>query len=721
MKQNSGLKKQLLAAILLLLTLFVFGAQIVTAQADADIETLIQDTRPGITSGGESFFLNLLGDIAFKVVGKAVFFVSYIISFIVGIFIAIEAWLVGAILHINTNLVNSAPVEFGFPVSLSIVNLGFVLGIIVIAVATILRYEQYGMKKILLKLVAAAILVNFSLVIAGTILNFSDQLTDYFLESVNPAGSVGGATDGLASANNFASRIAGAFNPQRMLITETGINLNPLNTASTSTVNSDAGSLQKYAGTFGNNIGAFLNLIFSIVFVVFSLILIAITLFALIIMLVVRYVYIGILLIIMPFAWLLWIFPNFQSQWHKWWTNFLRWTFFSPIVVFFLWLAIQTSAEINNGDKGSYNFAKYASDSNPALATVSNLITNIFSPVIENFLQMAIVLGLMIGGLYAANSFGITFANTAMGAVKSIGKGVGGWAGNKGRQYAGAPFRRKGSEPGAKSRAERIRDWADSRTNPLLRYGAGWAARGVTRVSTVGGEDLVKEYGKHASTMTDLDLIAAAKSNTITGPKKVGYLNEAGKRGLFNTVGFDKTHRKEIEALFRDFNQSDEYKKNIEKKSQVSSKTYEAAKGGASQKDIDKLAAEFAKTNNRGDVSSSEINDLHSKTMGLNDATIKKLRTANAYGYAAAAPQLASTVVSNLKSQSLPGFSDEYKDGLHNAENRDHVIDDREHEKRFNAFQQVIINNTIGYTAPPPGAPEGGTTGGGATGGNTTT
>lgn len=695
------LKKQFLFVIPLTVLLLVFDVK----PAHALVPLLLG----AAALAGYIFAPTLLGDLAFTVVGKVIFFVSYIISFIAGIFIAIEAWLIGAILDINTNLINSAPVKFGFPVSLSIVNLGFILGIIVIAIATILRYEQYGMKKILIKLIAAAILVNFSLVIAGVILNFADNLTGFFLKSVDPAGSVGGATDGLTSSNNFAKYLAGAFNPQRAFITD----FNSFNATTSAGINmGTADALQKFSSSFGGDIAKILTPITSLVFVVFSLILIVITLFALIVMLVIRYVFLGILLVIMPFAWLLWVFPNFQSHWNKWWHNFLRWTFFAPIVVFFLWLGIQTSAEISNKANGTYSFAKYVSNSNSGWAMISGFFTNLFSPIVENFLQMTIVIGLMIGGLFAANSFGITFASTAMGAVKTVGKGLGSWAGNKGLQYAGAPFRKKGPEEGAKSRAERIRDWAANRKNPVSRYVAGWASRGVTRVSTIGGQDLVKDYGKNASAMTDPDLIAAAKSSTLFGPKKVAYLNEAGKRGLFSAVGIDKTHGKEIQALFGDFNQSDEYKKNIEKKSQISSKMHEAAKGGASQKDIDKLAAEFAKTNNRGDVSSSEINDLHSKTMGLDDATIKKLRYANAYGYAAGAPELVSTVVSHLKSESLDGFSQKYEGGLYNAEDRDHVIDYREYEKRRDNFRKIIINNTIGYTYTSAT----GATGGGATG-----
>ena len=49
-----------------------------------------------------------------------------------GIIIAVEAWLIGMVLNINTTVFQSPEVQQGFAVTLSIANLGFVLGIIII-------------------------------------------------------------------------------------------------------------------------------------------------------------------------------------------------------------------------------------------------------------------------------------------------------------------------------------------------------------------------------------------------------------------------------------------------------------------------------------------------------------------------------------------------------------------------------------------------------------
>src|SRR4030042_5966834 len=73
-------------------------------------------------------------------------------------------------------------VHTGWQIVLNFANLGFVLAIIVIAFSTIFRRESYAMKQTLWKLIVAALLVNFSLVIAGAFINVSDIFSDFFLK-----------------------------------------------------------------------------------------------------------------------------------------------------------------------------------------------------------------------------------------------------------------------------------------------------------------------------------------------------------------------------------------------------------------------------------------------------------------------------------------------------------------------------------------------------------
>src|SRR5262249_14801468 len=95
----------------------------------------------------------------------AIYLISLLINSVLGFLIMLAAMLTQAILGLNNHVFDSPAVQSGFSVALAFANLGFVLAIIVIAIATILRNHTYGIKELFWKLVVMAILVNFGLVI----------------------------------------------------------------------------------------------------------------------------------------------------------------------------------------------------------------------------------------------------------------------------------------------------------------------------------------------------------------------------------------------------------------------------------------------------------------------------------------------------------------------------------------------------------------------------
>src|SRR3989338_1738048 len=165
-----------------------------------------------ITAAAGFLMPSMFGGILGSVIAWIVYVINYIIATIFGVFISIIAWFIGIVIQINTNIVNTPIVQNGFSITLAVANLGFVMAIIVIAIMTILRYETYALKKTLWKLVAAAILVNFSLVIAGAILNFADNLTLYFLNGFNQGCTTGTSTGVPGFTNSpfdcFATSVA---------------------------------------------------------------------------------------------------------------------------------------------------------------------------------------------------------------------------------------------------------------------------------------------------------------------------------------------------------------------------------------------------------------------------------------------------------------------------------------------------------------------------------
>jgi hypothetical protein len=364
-----------------------------------------------------------LGSIAAGAVGYMAYALIYVITTIASIFIALVTYLISVILQLSNNIVNTIAVQSGFAATLAVANLGFVLGIIIIAIATILRRETYGIKKTLWKLVVAAILVNFSLIIGGAFINLSNVLTTQFLTSL-PGG--GGDNGPLV----FAKELAGAFAPQRLLL------LNANGDTITGTVNNQ--SLQN--ANAGSTIGSIITPLISVVSATALLIVILITLAVFLFMLLIRYVALSILLVIMPFAWLMWIFPKTSNMWTKWWNEFIRWTFFAPIVIFFLWLAIATAQNMNStaatNPLAFLNGSQYAAQGNGILAGVSTTFGSFVGSFATTLLQGVVIVGLAIGGMFAANKLSIMGASAGYGAIKGGGKAFGGWAAKRTGYYA---------------------------------------------------------------------------------------------------------------------------------------------------------------------------------------------------------------------------------------------------------------------------------------------
>ncbi|KKW16804.1 MAG: hypothetical protein UY56_C0011G0004 [Parcubacteria group bacterium GW2011_GWA1_50_14] len=334
--------------------------------------------------------------------------VVVIIGFFVSVMLVIAAWVLEIIFALNLRLFETPAVVTGFSISLSLANLGFVLAIIIIAIMTILRQQSYGLKQTLWKLVVAALLVNFSLVIMKFIVGFSDQFTQYFMYASGGGGSI----------SDFALKFGQAFSPQQV--------------SGLIGVLPEGGPPQD--GMMSLIISGFTSII--------MLMMIAITLWTFIMMMWIRYVTLGFLAIIMPFAWLLWIFPDTKNNWTLWWKTFLRWTFFAPIVMFFIFLALTTWNSRSSFVKQNIvdTLSKNPNSASQALVDEKSLgfFKSFFANFAETIAEQVLIIGLMMGGMYAANKLSITGAKAGYGAVEGVGKGFGSYVAKK---YPGAAAR----------------------------------------------------------------------------------------------------------------------------------------------------------------------------------------------------------------------------------------------------------------------------------------
>ena len=224
------------------------------------------------------------------------------------LFIGLVAKLFTAILDFGFQKMDM--VYLGWTITRDIVNMFFILGLIVIAFATILRIETYGMKALLPKLILIALLINFSYLACGIIIDASQILTNYFLGQIQ-----GDTKIDMGALMMDTLKVSTTIGPGEQV------------TVAVSSPDSDMRLI--------------LNTAFSaaITFVAgFVLLIGAILLFL-------RIGALWALIIVAPFAWFFGIFPALKSHNDKWWSEFFKWSFFAPIYVFFIYLVLKIGKE----------------------------------------------------------------------------------------------------------------------------------------------------------------------------------------------------------------------------------------------------------------------------------------------------------------------------------------------------------------------------------------
>lgn len=320
---------------------------------------------------------------SFEYIIVAVFtFVADICVFIMGAFITMIVW---AIVHISqyNNFIKEDAIVLGWGVIRDFCNMFFILVLLLIAFATILRYENYSVKKLLPKLIIMAVLINFSRMICGLIIDFSQVIMLTFIDTI---GDTGGNYINSLGVDKY------------------------LNLAKTNNWKGDLNAVSTIAGI--------------IIGVIFLLIAVSVFL-TLLGILVARIVMLWIYIVLSPLAFLLSAFPGGQSYASRWWDDFIKNVIIGPVLAFFIWLslmavdvstsAIDSLTTINGVDSTSQCFGPGA----------------ILCPA--DFIGFVIAIGMLMGGSGMALSIGGTAGAAAGKVAGAVQKGKGmTWSGFKG-------------------------------------------------------------------------------------------------------------------------------------------------------------------------------------------------------------------------------------------------------------------------------------------------
>jgi len=362
-------------------------------------------------------------------------------------------------------------VETSWGLVRDLTNMLFIIVLIFIGLATALRIREYEAKKTLPLLIIIGLLINFTPVICGFIVDAANIVMNFFAKNIT-----GGNVLGAQLFNQFNSLKGTLFSLEV---------LNPLE---------------------------HLSILFrSLTLIIFNFIA-AFILFAFAFLFVIRYVAIWVLVILSPLAFFSYILPATRRIWTMWWNQFIQWTLIGVTGAFFLYLGMQTLNILIS----------------PAvqqqLGTIPTDVGWLEKPFIE-FLNQLLPYGIGIVFLLLAFFMGLSTGamggSQIIGLAKTGGKAAGAWAGTRGYQatlgrwLAGqARERAPGEKPSLMQRMatttwKEAKWWERAATIPFAGPVAFWGTRrlgqlgleaGAGRMqATIEGErdKIKKKYGRN--------------------------------------------------------------------------------------------------------------------------------------------------------------------------------------------------------------------------------
>ncbi len=330
-------------------------------------------------------FLNLScakASIVTELLGRTTNVASWGLYLIMGAVIQGIAWFIGQVITVLTSIllsvaqysdfINNSVVDVGWPIVRDVCNMFFILVLLIIAFATILRVESYNYKKNLPKLLIMAVLINFSKTICGLAIDFVQVIMLTFVNGFSATGA-GNLFDAFGIGKIFE-----ISNIPNLVVDKTVSGLSVF------------GSLL---------LGLIILIIAGIIIGVFTIILAF------------RIVMFWILIILSPLAFLAMAIPSGSKYASQWVGQFTKNLIVGPVLAFFLWLSLATVGQV---DYANFDGYKNSVD-NASEMTVSAALTTAGSK--DNLTKFIVSCCMLIGGLMMAQQMG--------GAAGSIaGKGM---------------------------------------------------------------------------------------------------------------------------------------------------------------------------------------------------------------------------------------------------------------------------------------------------------
>ena len=328
----------------------------------------------------------------------------------------------------------------------------------------------FDTKKTFVNLLLIALLINFTPVICGIIVDVSNIVTDFFLSDVDFSDNLRVLNDNFGNKTNIEGLLSkgGAFWGEMA------------------------------AGIAYSVISGLILLTFGGIFLL-------------------RHIMIWILVIFSPLAFFAWIFAKTRKWFDFWWKQFIMWSFIAVPAAFFLYLGTHLVYEIQNSKVIEYNMA------DPSGGLFSKLVP---------YLMVIIFLGVGLGATKKLTPIGASVVIGAVGKIKGkglslskkYGKKLGAWsakttAGTTAGGMAGAiegmkQAKEAGGGGGAmlKAAATGLGAGAATRTGREAGRHSFW--KNVERIPIIGKPGMAEERRKKRLGMSD----AGSRAKNLSSP-----------------------------------------------------------------------------------------------------------------------------------------------------------------------------------------------------------
>lgn len=319
-----------------------------------------QTAKAGVLDLG----LNVLKTLAASPILMAIGVIAVLVTVLFG---ALNSLIIGALISITkyNNFINESSIRDAWVIVRDLSNMFFILILLVIAFATILRIESYQWKKLLPKLLIMAVLINFSRTICGLIIDASQVIMLTFVNAWPGSGS------GFVVMTKMTTYFTGIAQTE----------------------------WDKFTSADYSVLNIVVGMLVGIMFLIIS----GIVLLVALVVFIMRVIMLWIYIVLSPLAFILAAFPAGQKYAAQWWSEFTKYVVSGPILAFFIWLALIVSDQVTKTSSIVFN-------SDQCFGLTQGMCLN-------NFLPFIISIGMLVGGLMITQQVG--------GAIGSVaGKGL---------------------------------------------------------------------------------------------------------------------------------------------------------------------------------------------------------------------------------------------------------------------------------------------------------